>query len=177
MKNKTRVEKIIQNITLSQLAQMFGQGRFATVTFIKKGNGQLRMLNGKTKVEKAINGNGTYNASSNNQLRVFDVNVKDENGKRVGGYRTVTVDNVVDVRANGVIYKISGTEPQVAFITDIETLDNGNVVVTMFGTKRYEYRKVYSHVADAFRLSEDKGKFFNMHIKGRYDFVRLADVS
>lgn len=86
---------------------MFGQGRFATVTFRKK-DGSVRVLNGKTVVSKAINGNGAvYDASEKNQLRVFDVNLR-KNGVRTGGYRTVTVDNVIDVRANGVIYTIQG---------------------------------------------------------------------
>jgi hypothetical protein len=98
---------IMQAITLNDLRQKFGKGRFATVTF-KKLDGTTRVLNGKTKVKRGITGGGeVYNATHFNQLRVFDVNIR-KNGVRVGGYRTVTADNVIDVRANKVVYKITG---------------------------------------------------------------------
>ena len=104
MKNRTQVA--IQTITLDALRNMFGKGRFATVRFTKKTDGSIRTLNGKTKVQRGITGGGeVYDASAKNQLRVFDVNIR-QNGVRTGGYRTVTVDNVIDVRTNKTIYTI-----------------------------------------------------------------------
>lgn len=99
-------EEKILDLSLNDLFTMFGKGRFASVTFEKK-DGSIRTLTGKTQVNKGINGNGaTYDPSERNQLRIFDVNIKDNDGMRVGGWRTVTADKVLSVKANKTHYVI-----------------------------------------------------------------------
>lgn len=94
-----RKELVLNRMTMFGFRKAFGMGRFATVVFTKK-NGETRILNGKTKVNKDINGRGNYDASFHNQVRVFDVNLR-RNGVRVGGWRTVSMDKIQEVRANG----------------------------------------------------------------------------
>jgi hypothetical protein len=175
-KRKNRSELVIETITVNSFKRMFGGGRFATVTFVKKSDNSIRVLNGKTKVVSEINGNGNYDAESNGQVRVCDVNLRDKNGKRTKGYRTVTIANIIDVRANGVIYKVADTTPELQFITKVELLPNNNVVVEMFGQKRYEYINVWKHMAEKFKDAENKGAFFNDNIKGKYNYVKLSDA-
>lgn len=86
------------NLTVDNLKEFFGGGKFATVTFIKK-DGTKRTLNGKTKVNQQINGNGpSYDAESHGQIRIFDMVAK--------GWRTVTASQVKEVRTGGVRYVI-----------------------------------------------------------------------
>jgi hypothetical protein len=171
MKNRTEIT--MESITLNQLARLFGKGKFATVTFVKKGNGQIRVLNGKTNVQSAlVGGQPTYNANERNQLRVCDVNVR-VNGVRTPSYRTVTVDNVIDVRANCRIYKITKPNVQKNFINSIELVGN-DLMVTMNGSNRYQYKNVSKELVQGFQTAESKGVYFNKHIKGLYETVKLV---
>lgn len=94
----------ITELTLDELKAKFTKGRFGSVLFTKK-NGEERLLVGKVYVNKDIKGTGSYDAAAYNQLRVFDVNIKDK-GVRVGGWRTVCVDSVKEIHANGNVYRI-----------------------------------------------------------------------
>lgn len=42
----------------------------------------------------------------NNNIKYFDMGIKDENGKRTGGYRTAKIDNIISVTVNGVTYAV-----------------------------------------------------------------------
>lgn len=170
---KTKAQLLIQSITLAGLANMFGKGRFATVSFVKQ-DGTTRILNGKTLVKRGINGNGSnYDAKSNDQLRVFDVNARDANGKRVGGYRTVTVNRVTDVRSNGVIYKIARDPAQGgSFVGEIKG-DASGAVVELSGVK-YRYFGVPATLVLEWQKAESKGTFYNERIKPFYAFNRLG---
>ena len=41
--------------------------------------------------------------------------------------------------------------------------------------RRYSYHKVPQEEFDAMRASFSKGKYFNDHIRGRYDFTRTPE--
>lgn len=93
-------------MSVDDLLTFFSKGRIATVRFIKN-DGEPRLLNGKVEVDKNINGKGaSYNARERGQLRVFDLHVKNSEGERVGGWRTVTANKVTDVFANKMHYVI-----------------------------------------------------------------------
>lgn len=99
--------KRITEISVDDLFEMFSnKGKFASVTFVKK-DGTLRKLTGKAFVDKDIKGTGAYDAKSHGQIRLFDINVKDKNGERIGGWRTVTANKVKEVVSNGVKYVIT----------------------------------------------------------------------
>lgn len=116
--SKKRNRKIVEvkEIGVGELAGLFGQGRFATVTFVKKGDGSTRVLNGKTSVRNALKGGeATFDAKARGMLRVADVNLRDAQGKRYSGYRTVTAQNVREVSSGGIRYVV--TEGESLFAT------------------------------------------------------------
>lgn len=171
-KRKTRQQVIMESITLTQLANMFANGRFATVNFVKKGDGSIRTLNGKTKIYGAMKGGeASYDASAKNQLRVCDVNIR-ENGVRKPGYRTVTVNNVIDVRANGKIYIVTREPGENSFIGKT-AWEAGKMYILLSG-KPYFYFKVPFQVFKDFQLSPNRGEFYNKFIRGVYDFERVT---
>ena len=89
---------MILELSVDDLFEMFGKGRFASVTFEKK-DGSIRTLTGKTQVNKGINGNGaSYNAADYGQVRIFDL--------KADGWRSVTVNKVKEVISNNTRYLI-----------------------------------------------------------------------
>lgn len=172
MKNKETI--VLQTLTLQTLLDFFAKGRFATVVFTKKGDGSTRVLNGKTKVLNALKGGQpAYNASERNQVRVCDVNLRD-NGVRKPDYRTVTVDNVKEIRANGKVYVVANVVPEVHFIT--EPNYNGatkELSMRLNGDRTYTYKDVPALIGLKFVNSDHKGAMFNAIIKNRYDFTKV----
>lgn len=160
--------KNIESITVTDLLAMFAYGRFATVKFVKKEDGSVRTLNGKTKVNSAINGRGaSYDAFSRGQLRVCDVNLKDANGVRYSGYRTVTASNVLEVSANKTIYKVIEPQPKSSFITKINYV-GGHLILTINNHRVYRYLNVPKDIAMRFYKATSRGTFYNDVIKKRY---------
>jgi hypothetical protein len=71
-------------------------GRIFNITFVKK-NGELRQFNARFGVRKHLKGGQmTYNPSDHNYIVVFSLNDN--------GYRTINVNNITRVAANGNIY-------------------------------------------------------------------------
>jgi len=56
-----------------------------------------------------------------------------------------------------------------------ETVSVGTLRVTFKGGNVYEYPLVPASVFEAFTLSESKGKFFAVEIKGKYQFKNIAE--
>lgn len=173
-RNKNRRVINIQDVNVRELRNHFAKGRIATVVFTKKGDGSTRVLNGKTNVQRGmVGGEPAYDAESRGQLRVFDVNAKDANGVRTGGYRTVTAQNVQEIRANGNIYKVvGGGEPALALIQGVQ-FSNGVLRLVINGNV-YRYfgvpREIHIGLVDA----PNKGSYFNSNIRGKFDYVRVA---
>jgi hypothetical protein len=173
-RNANRPVEKIQSIDVNGLRNLFSKGRFATVVFKKKGDGSIRTLNGKTNVQRGLSGGGeTYDAQSYGQLRVFDVNAKDSNGVRVGGYRTVTAQNVYEVRAKGKIYKVENVIPAVNFVQSVTFDSRSNVLRAVLDNVIYRYfnvpRKVFLDLIE----STNKGKYFNEHIRNKFGYQRV----
>lgn len=80
--NKTQIKKLVGN-------------KFFTVTFTKA-NGELRTMNARLGVTKHLQG-GTKKYDKQNLLTVFDVTKK--------GYRTVNIDAIQELRANGQVLR------------------------------------------------------------------------
>jgi hypothetical protein len=171
---KTTKVEYIQTITVDELADKFGKGKFATVVFKKKSDGSTRILNGKTSVKRGLKGGeASYDAKSRGQLRVFDVNLK-ENGKRVGGYRSVTASNVEEVRSGKVIYKVQNVKPVLNFVQSITHESRTNILRVVLNGVVYRYfevpRSVYLDLIEA----TNKGEFFNQNIRNAYGYLRVS---
>ncbi len=86
-------------------------GRMFTATFIKK-NGEVRVLNGKTKVLKAIKGEGgkglQYNPLQKLLLPVFDMQVarKLAESEQHKAWRSINLQTLEHLRINGCEYVV-----------------------------------------------------------------------
>jgi len=86
--------------TVEQFRNFVGNnGRLFSVTFIKK-DGSERKMTARLGVKSYLTGGGArYNAEDRNNIVVFSMNDK--------GYRTINIDALLKVKANGqVIEKI-----------------------------------------------------------------------
>lgn len=72
---------------------MLKNGRIFSITFVKN-NGDVRQMNARLGVTKYLSGGGLkYNPSDRNYLIVFSMRDK--------GYRTVNMNNVIEIKCNG----------------------------------------------------------------------------
>jgi hypothetical protein len=77
---------------VSQLKKLIGNGKIASVTFIKRSDGSERRMVCRTGVKKGVSGKGAaYDAESKNLLTVYDMEKQ--------AFRTIPAENVVEVRA------------------------------------------------------------------------------
>lgn len=99
--------KNILEITVDDLMAFFGMGRFASVRFIKN-DGTPRVISaGKALVlDEVKGGEPAYDAYKRGQVRIFDFNVKDDEGNKVGRWCAVTASRVTDIWANNTHYVI-----------------------------------------------------------------------
>lgn len=183
MANRRKVREVVEveRFTTGFLKNLFSEkGRLATVNFTKKKDGSNRTLNGKAKAFAAmVGGEPAYDAESRGQVRVADVNVyTDRNGNRVPrhtAYRTVTVDNIKWVTANGKKYvAVGNVEPKLNFVQSISHNEKTNILRVVLSGVLYLYfavpRSLYLNFVDA----ENKGEFFNDSIKGLYEYERIG---
>lgn len=79
---------------MTNIKEIVSNGRFFTVKFTKK-NGEIRTMLARTGVKKYLKG-GVNRNSNPNHLIVYSIHDR--------GYRTVDLDNVIELTANGVTY-------------------------------------------------------------------------
>jgi hypothetical protein len=75
------------------------KGKFFTITFKKRTNGNIRVMNARLGVRAYLKG-GTlpYNAAAKNLLPVFDVNKKK--------YRAIPLDGISQIKLGNQIYNV-----------------------------------------------------------------------
>lgn len=175
IRNKNRTVVTINSLALPELRKAFDGGRLATVVFIKKENGKTRVLNGKTKVLRGlVGGTEAYDATSKGQLRVFDVNAKDpKTGKRVGGYRTVTANNVTEIRTGGKIYKAKNVQPETSWLGDSHYDGKTKTFDVRLNGTLYRYFDVSGEEASDYYNATNRVEFFNDNIK-KHNYLRLS---
>lgn len=172
-KNKNPKIVEVDSFSVRQLKEIFGKGRFGTVVFTKKKDGSVRTLNGKTTVLDAmVGGTEAYDASAYGQVRVCDVNLSDSNGNRTKGYRTVTAQNVISATSNGVKYVVKTPTPVLNFVQKISFDNNTNTLFLQLSGVSYRFFNVARSVYINLISAENKGEFFNKHIRGTYDYAR-----
>ena len=173
MANRKRKKEVeISTVNTNELRSMFDRGLFATVNFTKKGDGSNRTLNGKLSVRSALRGGeASYDAESRGQLRIADVNLRDENGNRYSGFRAVTAKNVNWITSKGIKYiVVDGGKPLTNFVRKIDYLASARVLMLQLTDRKYIYKNVPANVAEGMKSAENKGSYFNTFIKGTYDF-------
>lgn len=88
-------------ITKAQVAPTLKgtKGKFFTITFKKRTNGNIRVMNARLGVKAYLKG-GTlpYDAASKNLLPVFDVNKRK--------YRVVPLDSISQIKVGNQIYNV-----------------------------------------------------------------------
>lgn len=74
-------------------------GRFFTVTFVKRTTGELRTMNATTNYKtKTVGGELSYSAKAKSLIPVWDLTK--------GGFRSIPTDAVTEIKANGETYTI-----------------------------------------------------------------------
>lgn len=79
---------------VSELKSLIGNGKIASVTFIKRTDGSKRRMVCRTGVRVGLTGEGAvYDPEPKNLLLVYDMQKK--------GYRMIPAENVLEVHARG----------------------------------------------------------------------------
>lgn len=87
---------------MTNVKEILTTGKVVTVKFFSRTNGSPRTINGRVGVTKGLNGAGArYDAAAHNLVRIFTMAA---DGRGVGQWRSVPVDGVFEIRANGLIY-------------------------------------------------------------------------
>ena len=98
------VEQPLQNISKLEAAQKIrdAKGRMFTVTFIKKSNGQKRVLNGRLGVKAyLVGGILPYDPDEKGLIPVKDNVIPGR-----AGYRMINIQGITNLKLNGVEYNV-----------------------------------------------------------------------
>lgn len=84
-------------LTLPEFKSLVSDGRFFTALFVKRTNGEIRLMNCRTGVKRHLAGGSLpYNPEDHNLLVVWD------RGKRQ--YRTIPAENILMLKHHGKMY-------------------------------------------------------------------------
>lgn len=96
---------------IDKIFNLINTGRFYSLTFIKKGDGQLRYLNGKRHIYQKPDGtegvvkNVGYDPKNHNLIRIWDRNAENPITKqRTGNYRSAALENILLVKSGADIF-------------------------------------------------------------------------
>ena len=100
--HKDQIEKIFK---------LINTGKFYSLTFIKKGNGELRYLNGHRATYKKPDGsdgivrNVGYDPKDHNLIRVWDRNALNPiTGQKTGNYRAAALENIIYIKCGNDLF-------------------------------------------------------------------------
>ena len=97
-------EQPLQNISKQEAAQKIREtkGKMLTVTFIKRTNGQKRVLNGRLGVKAyLVGGILRYNPNEKGLIPIKDNNIPGR-----AGYRMINIKGIVNLKTGGVEYNV-----------------------------------------------------------------------
>lgn len=98
----TRISSVRASEILDQHKKL-GGGRIFTVIFIKRTNGERRVMNARFGVHRYVNGRGlSYSPKKKNLIGCYDVT--QEKGK---GYRMINLDSLLELKLDGMHYKVA----------------------------------------------------------------------
>lgn len=76
------------------------KGRWFSCTFIKRTNGETRLMSCRRGVKKYLKGGGpAYDFASHALISVWDRHKKD--------YRVIPIEGVISLKVNGVVYQVA----------------------------------------------------------------------
>ena len=94
-------EQPLQNISKLEAAQKIRdtKGRMFTVTFIKKSNGEKRVMNARLGVKAYLRGGVLpYDPNTKGLIPVYDIQAKD--------YKMINIPGIVNLKTGGVEYNV-----------------------------------------------------------------------
>ena len=87
------------SMSVSEFIRIVGN-KFFTVEFVKRTTGEVRVMNGRLRVQKHLKGGDkAYNFSEKNLVSVYDVQKR--------GYRAVPMESVIRLKAGGKVHEVS----------------------------------------------------------------------
>ena len=90
---------------INQIFKLINSGKFYSLTFIKKGDGEIRYLNGHRAIYKKPDGSeeevpaARYDPKDHNIIRVWDRNALDYKTKIPGAYRAAIADRILYIKS------------------------------------------------------------------------------
>ena len=97
-----------KTLTIAQFINEVADGKFFSVTFVKKTDGSVREMLARRGVSKGVKGvlpEGQRKAedAANNVLTVFDVQAEEKVGEK-GAFRRINLENLISVKLHGESY-------------------------------------------------------------------------
>lgn len=96
---------------IDKIFSLINTGRFYSFTFIKKGDGQLRYLNGKRHIYVKPDGtegvvkNIGYDPKNHNLIRIWDRNAENPiTNQKTGNYRSAALENILLIKSGSDIF-------------------------------------------------------------------------
>lgn len=84
-------KRIVSKREVAEVIRSLENGRFFTVTFVKRTTGEIRIMNCRQRVKKYLAGGpAAYNFADHGLVSVFDI------GKMA--YRSIPLDGIIEVR-------------------------------------------------------------------------------
>lgn len=97
--------------TLNQIFNLINSGRYYSMTFVKKGDGNIRYLNGHRHIYQKPNGtddvaiNVGYDPKDHNLIRIWDRNAENYITKqRTGNYRSAALENIIFIKCGNELF-------------------------------------------------------------------------
>jgi hypothetical protein len=89
----------IQRSQIVEMIEKHHQGKIFTVTFLKRSTGELRVLNCRRNVVKALKGGpAAYDPKAHALIWVYDVQKK--------AYRSIPEEGILELRFQGAVYTL-----------------------------------------------------------------------
>jgi hypothetical protein len=96
---------------IDKIFNLINTGRFYSFTFVKKGDGQLRYLNGKRHIYVKPDGtegvvkNIGYDPKNHNLIRIWDRNAENPFTKqKTGNYRSAALENILFIKSGADVF-------------------------------------------------------------------------
>lgn len=95
----------METMTLEEFVGRTAGGKIFTITFIKRTNGETRMMNCRRGVRKGVKGVGLkFKPEEKKLLVVYDMQKIETEGER-GAFRMVNLETLIELKLDGKIWK------------------------------------------------------------------------
>lgn len=157
---------------IDQIFKLINSGRFYSLTFIKKGDGQLRYLNGHRATYKKPDGseemirNVGYDPKNYNLIRVWDRNaLNPRTNENTGNYRSAALENILYIKCGNKLFDFVEENDILYRFTNVteEELNNIKAKMKIESTISEEINRLMRENYDS-EQGQDLDKYFiNKH--------------